>query len=77
MSFTDAKRFETMRAEMQPDLYGGEHFPPGTVVSVLEPECETCGKVREPRFDRQRLVGFASECECGFNWDEWVEQRYS
>lgn len=101
------KRFETMRAEMQPDTCGGEsceeiaprwftyaegdkdgdfaaefgleakHFPPGTSISVQEPCCPNCEEGRAPTYDDAGLFGgFASHCDCGFDWDTWTRETY-
>jgi len=93
---------ETMRAQQQPDVYGGstcdehrprwsgcaegdmdgpspigktlsldaEHFPPGTKVLVLEPECPSCGAI-------PFKVDGVWKCECAFDWHSWTEEQFS
>jgi hypothetical protein len=53
-------------------------FPPGTKVVVSEPLCPDCGQVRCPKFPTPaRGAIYAGPCECGFDWDAWVESQYS
>ena len=40
-----------------------EQFPVGTKVTVESPICPECEL-------------FADECDCGFNWKEWAENKY-
>jgi len=39
-------------------------FPPGTIVSVKIPCCPKCGVNAEI-------------CECGFDWKDWAQNKYS
>lgn len=51
-------------------------FPPGTKITVEEPACPQCGETRhiDPRPTPPR---FDSKCECGFDWDAWVQNEFS
>jgi len=44
------------------------HFPPGTKVLILEPECPKCHQI--PKLCR------GDDC-CDFDWDSWTADRYS
>jgi hypothetical protein len=45
-----------------------EHFPPGTKITIEEPECPKCHQV----------VGLCRQDEmCDFDWDQWVLEQYS
>ena len=51
-----------------------KRFPPGTVVTVQEPECPKCGEV----WDFDSLHGcFVNECRCGFDWIAWTQDKYA
>lgn len=45
-----------------------KHFPPGTKVLVLEPECPKCEQIPD-------LCRSAESCD--FDWDSWVQDKYS
>lgn len=47
-----------------PIILNCEHFPPGTKVVIKVPVCPMCEIQREL-------------CECGFDWHNWDEERYS
>ncbi len=42
--------------------------PPGTIITVKIPHCPECGIECPLESDI---------CDCGFNWKEWVEYKYS
>ncbi len=48
--------------------FAAKHFPPGTKVLVLEPECPKCQQI--PEFCR-------GDDACDFDWDAWTADRYS
>lgn len=48
--------------------FDSKHFPPGTKVLVQEPLCPKCGQIPE--------LCRSDEC-CDFDWDAWIEDRYS
>lgn len=45
-----------------------KHFPPGTKVLILEPECPKCQQT--PEICR-------GDEGCDFDWDAWTAERYS
>lgn len=57
-------------------------LPPGAKVTVEYPCCPDCG---QERFDNlvfagggcMEIRGHESECDCGFDWEQWVLERYS
>ena len=49
-------------------------FPPGTRVSIHEPECPKCGQCRERNYPDD---GFEARCDCGFDWDLWVQEQFA
>jgi hypothetical protein len=49
--------------ELTPD-----RFPPGTIVKVLVPACPDCG------LDMQSC---SENDTCDFDWDQWIQSRYS
>jgi len=50
-------------------------FPPGTVITVFEPQCPHCRSVAtlmaNPAGDDRW------ECDCDFDWKAWAEQEYA
>jgi hypothetical protein len=44
-------------------------FPPGTRVLIQVPMCPNCGLNAE--------YAENLKCECGFDWNAWVEDKYS
>lgn len=57
-------------------------LPPGTKISVEYPCCPECSLPREDIFKQigggaLKIVGHKSKCQCGFDWDEWVQNEYS
>lgn len=57
-------------------------LPPGAKITVEYPCCPDCGLQREDLYKhleggRLEIVGHANNCECGFDWNEWVELMYS
>lgn len=61
-------------------------LPPGTKISVEYPICPDCGLPRQDMLEPSengegkvswRIVGHESPCECGFDWDNWVLEKYS
>jgi hypothetical protein len=54
-------------------------FPPGTKISISEPVCPDCGETRSPEYpppDKDQPL-YAGQCDCGFDWDQWVLDQYS
>jgi hypothetical protein len=49
-------------------MLDAKHFPPGTKVLVLEPQCPQCMKIQE--------LCRADEA-CDFDWDAWILGQYS
>ena len=45
-------------------------FPPGTVVTVAEPECPQCNIIPS-------WVGDRWECECDLDWRAFAEDQFS
>jgi len=57
-------------------------LPPGAKILVRYPCCPDCGMARFDTFKsieggRMEIVGHDSKCDCGFDWDEWVLNKYS
>ena len=53
-------------------------FPPGTKITIAEPQCPKCGEVRDPIFPApKRGPLFAAKCGCGFDWNEWTLEQFS
>ena len=40
------------------------HFPPGTKIVISIPNCPDCDEI-------------VDICTCGFDWKNWVEEKYS
>jgi hypothetical protein len=57
-------------------------LPPGARISVTYPCCPECSLPREDKFKQigggaLKIVGHKPKCQCGFNWTEWVLNKYS
>jgi hypothetical protein len=55
-------------------------FPPGTKVSISEPECPNCGSVPTDLGDLPDEKGgwFTSwRCECDFDWRAWTANEFA
>ena len=56
-------------------------LPAGTIIKVEYPSCPECLQVRADLIEWNngsgRVVGHASKCDCGFDWDDWVLNTYS
>ena len=57
-------------------------LPPGAKISVEYPCCPKCSLPRSDEFERLdggslRIIGHKSTCDCGFDWDEWVQSEFS
>jgi len=57
-------------------------LPAGAVVTVTYPCCPNCQLPREDKFEnigrgRMKIVGHADNCECGFDWNNWIQEQYS
>lgn len=54
-------------------------FPPGTKIVISEPLCPKCGIPRIPSFptNKRNEPLYSGPCECGFDWDKWVQEQYS
>ncbi|EMT5674089.1 hypothetical protein [Morganella morganii] len=50
--------------------FRASRWPVGTKITVEVPCCPTCGLDAEYQ-DK------AGRCECGFDWKEWAENKYS
>ncbi len=57
------------------------HFPPGTKVLVMVPECPDCHLPRMSSGGQnecgETIVTHESKCECGFDWHLWEQNEYS
>lgn len=55
------------------------HFPPGTIVTIQEPECPECGTRRDVSVNPESLgeVIIEAKCDCGFDWEAWTQGEYS
>lgn len=57
-------------------------LPPGAKVSVEFPCCPDCGQVRFDVFESRSdgivgVVGHENVCDCGFNWLDWEDERFT
>lgn len=50
-------------------LIDAKRWPPGTKIKIEVPCCPECGLDAEFKNE-------SGNCECGFNWVEWVEEQY-
>lgn len=50
-------------------------FPPGTTVVVSVPMCPNCSEPADYYFNH--LDGTMDKCQCGFDWNDWVQNEYS
>lgn len=48
----------------EPIVLDPKLFPPGTKITVTMPDCPDCDMIVEL-------------CDCGFDWKEWVLNKYS
>lgn len=57
-------------------------LPPGARIIVEYPCCPSCGTPRQDVLKLKdggvrEIVGHEPKCECGFDWNQWVEEQYS
>lgn len=57
-------------------------LPAGAVISVSYPCCPECGSPREDEMEslgngRMKIAGHKAECQCGFDWNNWILGQYS
>ncbi|WP_029066529.1 hypothetical protein [Labrenzia sp. DG1229] len=50
-------------------------FPPGTRVTIEEPECPECGMV--PTHMNKPGQSGNWECDCDFDWKNWADEQFS
>lgn len=56
------------------------NFPPGTKVTVSEPQCPQCGEVPADFGDLPDGKGgwlIHWRCGCDFDWNAWAEEQFS
>jgi len=57
-------------------------LPAGARVLVQYPCCPDCGMARNDTFEtlegcRMQIIGHDSKCDCGFDWDNWIQEEYA
>ncbi len=57
-------------------------LPAGAIVTVTYPCCPNCHIPREDEFEsisggRMRIIGHVDKCDCGFDWNNWIQEQYS
>ena len=57
-------------------------LPPGTKITVEYPCCPDCGVIRDDKMEFLpggiwKIVGHEDTCDCGFDWNNWVQNEFS
>jgi hypothetical protein len=62
-------------------IFKVSNLPPGARITLSYPNCPNCGFFRMDKLEFKngmyQVVGHEPKCECGFDWEEWVQDTYS
>ena len=52
-------------------------YPPGTKITISIPCCPKCGNPADSNSIMPGERYEISDCDCGFNWNNWTDEQYS